>query len=264
VSGFSRPATNDDVWLVKPLKSGGGLRMSPWSGVEPVPRGCYVQQFIEGTPGSVAFVAGGGRAVPLAISRQLVGESSFGAKGYQYCGSILGTVGDAQFARDADLAGAAGALAQAVSEEFGLVGLNGIDFIAQDGVPYAIEVNPRWSASMELVERAYGVSILGAHASACAAGTLPDFDLATARRRPDAIGKAVVFARRDVLVGDTTTWRADQGEDNIRDIPRPGERIIEGSPVCTVFAAGADAAACHAALAARAARVYSLLAAWYA
>ena len=84
-----------------------------------------------------------------------------------------------------------------------MVGVNGIDFVARDASLYAIEVNPRWSASMELVERAYGLSMFGAHAAACTAGALPAFDLARARRRAGAIGKAVVFARRDVVTGDT-------------------------------------------------------------
>ena len=48
-------------------------------------------------------------------------------------------------------------LARALVEEFDLVGVNGIDFVARDGLPYAIEVNPRWCASMELVERAHEI-----------------------------------------------------------------------------------------------------------
>ena len=169
-------------WLVKPLASGGGHRVRPWRRGARLPRGYYRQEFVDGTPGSVVFVAAGGRAVPLGVSRQLVGEHAFGAAGYRYCGSILAAAGDAQFARDEALVDAACALARAVAEEFGVVGVNGIDFVARDGVPYAIEVNPRWSASMELVERAYGLSIFGAHAAACAAGVLPEFDLTQVRR----------------------------------------------------------------------------------
>src|SRR5207249_4013652 len=112
-----------------------------------------LQELVKGTPGSVAFVAAAGRAVPLGVSRQLVGEHAFGAAGYRYCGSILAAAGDAQFARDEALVDAACALARAVAEEFGVVGVNGIDFIACGRVPYVVEVNPRWSSSMELVER---------------------------------------------------------------------------------------------------------------
>ncbi|PYR54143.1 MAG: hypothetical protein DMF95_01290, partial [Acidobacteria bacterium] len=254
-----RTFEQDRDWLVKPLASGGGRGVRPWRRGTRLPRGCYLQELVKGTPGSVAFVAAAGRAVPLGVSRQLVGEHAFGAAGYRYCGSILAAAGDAQFARDEALVDAACALARAVAEEFGVVGVNGIDFIACGRVPYVVEVNPRWSSSMELVERVYGLSVFGAHAAACEAGALPAFDLVSARRSPGAAGKAVVFARHDVTVGDTRVWLADS---SVRDIPRPGARICAGRPVCTVFAAGRDAVACHAALVGRAERVYAELAAW--
>ena len=59
-----------------------------------------------------------------------------------------------------------------------------------------------------------------------------------------------MFARHDVVVGDTRAWLADA---TVRDVPHPGEAIGEGRPVCTVFAEGADARECYAALVDRAA-----------
>jgi predicted ATP-grasp superfamily ATP-dependent carboligase len=238
---------------------------------------------VDGTPGSIVFVAARGRAVPIGVSRQLAGEDAFGTAGFQYCGNILAAEGDAQLARDRALVRRAAQLARAIAEEFDLVGVNGIDFVARDGVPYAIEVNPRWTASMELVERAYGLSVFAAHAAACAAGELPTFDLARARRGASVVGKAVVFARGDVTVGDTHAWwpvacdqwsvasgRSDRAPATdhrppttdhwIRDVPHPGEQIQAGRPVCTVFATGRDASRCHAALVERAERVYADLA----
>ncbi len=86
-------------WLVKPLASGGGHRVRLWRHTRELPRGCYLQEFIEGTPGSVVFVAAGGRAVPIGITRQLVGERAFGAAGYRYCGNILEAADDTGHAR---------------------------------------------------------------------------------------------------------------------------------------------------------------------
>jgi predicted ATP-grasp superfamily ATP-dependent carboligase len=223
-------------------------------------RASYLQEQLEGAPGSIVFVASHGRVVPLGVSRQLVGEEAFGASGYRYCGNILvaGNQPTSEAAGEEDaVAEAACALAEAVCEAFGLVGVNGIDFIAKGGIPYAIEVNPRWCASMELVERAYGPSVFGAHAAACRDGVLPDFDLARARRSTAPVGKAVVFARRDVTVGDTQAWLADS---DVRDVPHPGTRILAGRPVCSVFASGRDVAACRARLIGRAQRVYEQLA----
>jgi predicted ATP-grasp superfamily ATP-dependent carboligase len=247
-------------WLLKPLASGGGRRVRRWRPGSRMPRGAYLQEYVAGDPGSVVFVSAAGRCVPLGVSRQLVGDPAFGATGYQYCGSILvpGRVN-----RDAL------ELSRAVAEEFNVVGVNGIDFIEHEGRACAIEVNPRWSASMELVELAHGLSVFGAHAAACARGELPDFDLSVAAERSGAIGKAVVFARRDVVIGDTRRWRFDvpglpalPGLPGLRDIPHPGERIAAGRPVCTIFASGRDIATCHAALVERATQVYAALAAW--
>jgi predicted ATP-grasp superfamily ATP-dependent carboligase len=239
-------------WLVKPLSSGGGHGVRPWTGGA-VPRGCYLQQRIDGVPGSVVFVAAGGRAVSLGVSRQIVGDPAFGAEGYRYCGNILAPAGDAQFAGDEALFAATAVLAAAAAEGIGLVGLNGIDVVAAGSIPYPIELNPRWCASMELVERAYGVSVFASHAAACATGTLPTFDVRRLRRAVAAVGKAIVYARRDMTMGETRGWLDDP---TVRDVPHPGERIGAGHPICTVLAEGIDSAACYAALVERAARVY--------
>lgn len=264
VSDFSRTSGEvrlkpDTTYLVKPLASGGGHRVRPWRHGTRLPRGCYLQEFIEGTPGSIVFVAAGGTAVPLGVSRQLVGEDAFGAPAFRYCGNILAHAGDA------GLVDAAWTLAQAVAEEFSLVGVNGIDFVARDRVPWAVEVNPRWCASMELVERAYGIGVFAAHAAACTTATLPTFDLRRTGRGGGAVGKAIVFARRDVTVGDTHAWLPASGDDvdaAIRDVPRPGQTIAASRPVCTVFAEASDSEACRAELHHRAALVYADLARW--
>ncbi|MGH7674943.1 MAG: ATP-grasp domain-containing protein [Gemmatimonadales bacterium] len=244
-------------WLLKPRASGGGHAILPWrhQGERRVPPAMYLQERITGVPGSIVFAADGRRAVTLGLSLALAGERAFGARSFGYCGNILAGAGDAQFADDARLFAAATALAAAVTEEFGLVGVNGIDFIARRGIPYALEVNPRYTASMELVERAYGLSMFEIHARACAGALLP-FDLASARAAPGAIGKAIVYARRTLTLGDTGSWLAD---DSVRDVPQPHERIARGRPVCTIFARGRDGADCYAALGARAVALYGLI-----
>ncbi len=251
------PVDRDGSWLLKPRASGGGRGVRAWHSGTPVPRGSYLQRRLDGRCGSIVFVAAAGDVVPLGITRQLVGERAFGADGFRYCGSILSFVDQ----RRTLLTDRACALAQAAAEEFGLIGVSGVDFIAGDAEPYAIEVNPRWCASMELCERAAGASVFAAHVAACTTGTLPPPDQFRTRDT-GAIGKAVVFARHDVVIGDTHAWLPRDGDGDVRDIPRLGARIRAGGPVCTVFAAGPDVDSCHAALARRAEQVYSDLDAW--
>ena len=247
-------------WLLKPRRSGGGHGIRPWNPGDPIPRASYVQERIDGIPGSIAFVAAQGRAVPLCLTRQIAGDPAFGATGFQYCGNILTGPHDPEFGVDSRLARAAMTLANLVAEEFGLVGVNGIDFVARDGTPFLTEVNPRYSASMELVERAGGLSVFSAHAQACIDGTLPSFDFREAAvRHGIATGKSIVYAQRDVVCGDTAEWLDNPA---VRDVPHPGERIAAGHPVCTVFADGADAADCLAALVRQADAIYETLEAW--
>src|SRR5262245_39660083 len=96
--GFATPITRVDVppelagskeWLVKPFRSGGGNGVMSWAPGIRVPPGFYAQERISGIPASIVFVAAGGRAVPLGVSLQLVGEEAFGASGFRYCGNVL-------------------------------------------------------------------------------------------------------------------------------------------------------------------------------
>ena len=261
--GFSTPITRVDVppeladakeWLVKPFRSGGGNGVRSWSPDAPVSHGYYAQERIAGVPASIVFVAAQGQAVPVAISRQLIGDEAFGVSGYRYCGNVLASTDDEVFSeRVVELLIA---LSCEVTEQFGLIGLNGIDCVVKDEVPYVIEVNPRWCASMELVERQYGVSMFGAHAAACVDGVLPSFELARVHQTGSVIGKAIVFAREDVVAVDTRTWL---GDETVRDIPKPGEPLARGQPICTVFAEGENSGACVEALKRRAHDIYVAL-----
>jgi len=250
-NGLNDP--NVSEWLIKPFSSGGGNRIRNWAG-ERVPRTSYLQERIDGTPGSILFAAARGRCVPLGLSRQLAGDPNFGATGYRYCGSILAPLEDPQFTNGHALLATATAMARCIASEFGLVGINGIDFVARGGLPYAVEVNPRWSASLEVAERAFGLALFRAHADACRTGALPAFDLALLLRDAPVVGKAVVYAQRTGIAPDTRAWLEDP---MVRDVPRAGEIFRKGQPICSVFATAGDSDACYTALVERAESVYA-------
>ena len=242
-------------WLEKPYCSGGGHGIRRWEppGITP---GCYLEEFIDGAPASIVFVAKGGRAVPLGISRQMAGDGAFGAAGFQYCGSILSHPSDL-FDRGLAAAATAHEIAMAVARDYSLVGLNNVDFIARRADAYPVEVNPRWSASVELIERAHGFSMFGLHADACSRGTLPDDRMPLCARR--AVGKAIVFAREDLMARYTHRWLLWR---DVADVPRPQTFIRRGQPICTIFAEATTADECYAALRRRAERVYADVSTW--
>jgi uncharacterized protein len=223
-------------WMRKPRASGGGHGVAPWRRGMPVPRHAVLQERVVGEPMSVLFAADGRRATVFGVTRQLIGDPAFGATGFKYCGNILLTEPPAP---------ATVRLAEAATAEFGLVGVNGIDCVG----PIPVEINPRYTAAMELVERRDGLSIAATHVRAFD-GQLPS-ERSTRGRMTH--GKAIVYARRAVTVGDTRGWLADP---SVRDIPHPGQRVSRGTPICSVFAVGRTAAECYRHLVRRAERIY--------
>lgn len=222
-------------WLTKPMRSGGGHGIAFWSG-EPLDQGRLLQEYVDGLPCSAAFVADGQRCVLLGLTEQLVGQRELGARRFTWCGNILPVsilhlpISNIQ------------EMLQKLTRVFGLRGVNGVDFVlgrdeAGRFIPYLVEINPRYTASMELVEWAYGINVFDLHIRSFD-GELPSFHappFATeGRPRPGFHGKGIVYAQEDVVMPQTAGWR-EQGR---RDIPFPGERITAGHPICTVLAEG--------------------------
>jgi uncharacterized protein len=244
-----RRATPERRWLNKPIRSGGGHRVSFARFGGSPKRGFILQEFISGLPCSASFVADGQQAAVLGLSEQLVGLHEFGSQGFHYCGNIapLAAVEDSQ--QGSTILDQAQQIASLLTRTFGLVGVNGFDFILKDGRVLLIEVNPRYSASMELIEKAYSLPIFDLHVQAITQKILPEIDptLFGKTYPPRFYGKAILYAEKEVRTPDTHRWL----QAGIRDIPHPGEKIPAGKPVCTLLADGNTREACFSQLAAR-------------
>ena len=62
-----------------------------------------------------------------------------------------------------------GLLGDFLAASYRLVGLFGVDFILSDGQPWPVEINPRYTASVEVLELALRRSLLAEHRRACEA-----------------------------------------------------------------------------------------------
>jgi uncharacterized protein len=218
-------------WLVKPVLSGGGRGIGFLQGERMPGVQFLIQEFIPGRPCSASFVANGSVSVILGITEQLVGMPHFGSQGFRYCGNLLPLpeVNDAEGGKS--ILKQVHQIAAFLTREYGLIGLNGIDFILNGDGVYLTEVNPRYSASMELIEHAYGLPMFQLHAQAVLEGRLPEFQLETYWNNGRFLGKAILFAEREALAPDTRGWRGR----GIRDIPSPGEKLHKQNPICTIL-----------------------------
>jgi predicted ATP-grasp superfamily ATP-dependent carboligase len=206
-------------WLRKPLRGGGGTRVRQWRGGA-LPAGTYLQERIDGLPCSAAAVGDGRDAVVLGVTEQLVGQRAFGVRGFRWCGNLVPP-------RTPVAPEQVHAICSRLARAFALRGLFGVDFVWDGERAWTVEVNPRPTASLEVIG---GADVFGAHLRGCA-DELPRVDV----ERGGAAGKAVLFATEEVVAGDSERWL----ERGVRDVPHTGERIAAGRPICTVVAQAA-------------------------
>ncbi|MCC7086195.1 MAG: ATP-grasp domain-containing protein [Pirellulales bacterium] len=261
-AGFDVPRTQftldrtdqDRPWLQKQLRSAGGREVAcpAWESLRDevsASKGSYFQQQIVGQPVSAVYVASGTDAKLLGITGQLIGNDGSGqcwctgdwtgATGFWYAGSI------GPLTAPIWLRNRASEIGQCVARAFGLVGLFGIDAILTDDALRPIEVNPRYTASIEVLERAMAILAIELHVVSCERKR--NAPLAGPIRKPTVeavhriVGKAVLYAQRDIDVPhDFSNWAADINSNRpwptIADIPSAKSKIPRGWPICSVFA----------------------------
>jgi predicted ATP-grasp superfamily ATP-dependent carboligase len=234
-------------WLLKPCEGAGGRGITFFS-ERPVRRGgrWYFQELIEGESQSAIYLGDGQRARLLGVTRQLVGEPWLHAGRFHYCGSI------GPLSLTAPLRRAYRLLGQTLVVGFGLRGLFGVDCVVRDSVPYPVEVNPRYTASLEVLELALGLPLLACHRSIFDHGAPPPQG---GPAGPDFLGKAILFAPRALTFPAEGPWLAslhrpaDLWESPaFADIPDPGTPISARRPVLTIFARASSLSACLQAL----------------
>jgi predicted ATP-grasp superfamily ATP-dependent carboligase len=232
---LARSATGGE-WLVKPLRGSAGLGVRRAAGrdLSKPPRGTVLQEFAEGESASAVYVGAGGQAVFLGATRQLLGRDFGLAREFLYAGSVgpLVLTGDEQTKLER--------IGMVLAEQFGLRGLFGVDFIRSQSEIWPIEVNPRYTASVEVLERLIGQHFVALHLAACKRNQLP-------APRPLAwpqscFGKAVVYAQ------GASQWDTISVPFSLADVPQVGQRLAAGHPVVTVFAEAQSPAEVEAAL----------------
>lgn len=266
------PPPADGEWLLKPRRSAAGRGISVWLGEDagrsvpgPGRKKFYFQQRAAGISRSGLFLGMPGRIELLGVSEQWIGATGPGGSPFGYCGSLV----------PAAVSPAASMQIRSVGEvlglAFGLRGLFGCDFVCDSGTAWLVEVNPRYTASVEVFERAFDVEMLGWHCRSCRAfesrdrglkhRVEEDLDrgLAVLAERPGRVfGKRIVYAPRELSAPRLRSVRMTRTGcqwPDVADIPIAGTRIGPGQPICTVFAEAEDSATCRALLDRRAAEV---------
>ena len=250
--GIGFPRTLDDAaaipcdgsWLRKPRASGGGQGIAPWTGpgvgdtTLHARRDHVWQERCPGLPVCGAFVVTDRGARLVGASRQLIGVTAWHAPPYAYCGSVDV---DPQTLPD-DLGDQWNRIGKLLAGTLGLRGVVGVDaIVTPSGRLVVVEVNPRPTSSMELIDRRTGSALAADHLAACG--------IVTGRCSPAPSGgrwaKGILRVASPIAIDDrlcdrldgfNSAWSHGDGWPAIADLPRSGTVVPSGAPCISLFA----------------------------
>ncbi len=237
------PPPADGQWLLKPLHGAAGRGITVWdehAATSPtLDEAHYFQRKAEGETFSAVFLA---QKEPfqcryVGLTRQLIGLPELNAPQYRWCGAIgplvLDTSAEILIRRTGNV----------LARQFGLQGLFGCDFILDPQTrPLMTEVNPRYTSSVEVLELLAEVNLVRDHCEAMGYQVSAEESHMPLTNLPPVIGKAVVFADRELLVPANCEWICTSPQRPLpghADIPQPGSVIPAGGPICSILT-GAD------------------------
>ena len=234
----------DGSWLCKTYRgaSGAGVRrLCDESQLMRAARShAYFQRYVEGMPAAATFVVSTYGELLLGVTRQLLGPDTTGAERWRYCGSIGPLPTSAEASQQLDTLG------KLLSRRFHLRGLIGVDLVIDNDRVWVLEINPRYSASVEIVERSCGASPIALHVAACTETMMANHPVASTPADELAHGKAILIARQDMIITNSFfCWAMERTgvepeRRELADVSPVGARIPAGGPVLTVFASGRD------------------------
>ena len=237
----------DKGWLLKPTRGGGGCRIAVWTGQAlPTSERFHFQEHRFGTPMSALFTASPTKVELIGVCEQLIGPTAGAPTEFGYAGSI-GPIEVSSRTRNL-----LKRLGDTLTHEAQLRGMFGIDFVLADEISWLVEVNPRYTASVEVLERTLGRSLVAEHVLACD-GSAMTVEMQPATNR--VLGKQIVYAMSDITVPSLEQLFELAGHSLdaplIADIPAPGSRILAGWPICTVLAEADSVGECSVRMDAR-------------
>jgi predicted ATP-grasp superfamily ATP-dependent carboligase len=237
-AGFRTPALSDSPahlprdgsWLVKPVRSAGGRGIHALvSATDATDEGLYFQERVDGLALSAVFVAAGGEARLLGVTRQLLGIPG---EPFVYRGNL------GPWPLPPRVRNRIAQLGAVISANLPVLGLFGVDFVLHGSEPWLVEINPRYTGAVEVLELACRRGLFGHHVNACC--NLAIFGPEALAGTHNVVGKAILYAAQDMVIGEllplTTLPAADRFcVPELADIPDAGAEFRAGEPVVTVF-----------------------------
>ncbi len=179
-----------------------------------------IQKYIHGQPASVSLISTNNDVISLTVNEQLLGLEETGqTEPFGYCGNIV------PLSESKSVIDKCKEVSEKVVKHFNLIGSNGVDMTLSDGVPYVVELNPRFQGTLECVERVTQLNLMKCHVQSCLEGKLPKL----MKESDEFWIRLILFSPERSVVPDFSAFK------EVRDIPFKGAVIEKGEPLCSVI-----------------------------
>lgn len=180
-----------------------------------------LQEYISGVNVS-SSVLGNGKESRHIVNSRLLNANDFGDENnFLYVGNIL-PLTEEILPNANELNCEMKSISESLIKDFGLVGSNGVDFIANENGLYVIELNPRIQGTFECCENVLNVNLLYSHIQACE-GVLID--------TPKING----YSYKKIIYANETNKFKPMPLQNIYDLPHLGSITEKGEPLLTII-----------------------------
>jgi predicted ATP-grasp superfamily ATP-dependent carboligase len=222
-------------WLIKRRFGSGGMGVQYCRDRNPIADDCYIQEPVRGRVFGASYLGDGRQAILLGVCRLL--KKRIVPLPFVFAGAI-GPIKLTQ-----PLVQAFKRLGDAYLAAVPMVGPFNIDVVVEGTSVTLLEVNPRWSGSMEILERAWSERLdrpcsFFEDPSQWERWTEQDrLDRAQSFAAPHTYLKRIVFARRERVVCPADFERCvGKGRWIWKDVPSSATRIRRREPIATLIA----------------------------
>ena len=217
-------------WLRKSFDTAAGSGITKKNDSNLNSQSIYLQKEISGKPMSVFFLAGREKIKVFGFCENLYINKN--SSPYYFAGLI----GPIQICNR--LISKIFEIIKKISNEFNLIGLNGLDFILMSEKIYVLEVNPRPTAAMEIFENFFRCSLLDLHCDVFSRPFKPKklreikfFEKISFAKK--IYGTRIIFAEKDINLTQDF-FRQLNGLSWCRDLPNV-DSLKKGDPICSIM-----------------------------
>ncbi|MEQ1830692.1 MAG: ATP-grasp domain-containing protein [Pirellula sp.] len=244
----------DSAWLAKPERSVGGL------GIEQMHRldRSTLDAFFENCPNRYLQKKRNGVAVGVTFLSSQHGATVVGCTAAQECRvqpfvpQFLYRGSTGPIPLDQHSMNQLVRFSELVSQETNIMGLWQADFIVESGDWCLLEINPRWTASMEIFDTVFDIRLVDLHRKCqdCSIDSI-EWNRTSVQLRERSLSpilsrltKVILYAPRDLVISQEMSddwwvlrWTGEVPIDGCRiaDIPSPGSQVAFGQPVFTAI-----------------------------